>query len=318
MLMPFVGLNAQKQTIKTDSTIIGISLQEAYDNAWNNYQIGYYKKALEQIKPFYDRGDAPSDVYQLLGNIYDAMGMHNKANTIYDEGLLRFPKAGNLFLEKGNVQFADGKYPQALYWYEKGIENDPTFASNYYCASKVFFLSTEKVWGVMYGELFMLLEQESDRCKAFSKQLYDVYAECFQISGGKAIADFDNKIIVYSDSFERPNRFPEVFDSLMSKVAANKRYISIENLIQIRKQFVSRLSLSNSDMNNVLFNYWQKLISMGYFEAYNYWLFAYGNNAEATRWINNNKQKWNSFRAWFQKNPISLSEKNYFSRYLME
>lgn len=302
---------AKEDSLKTN-------LEQDYELAWKNYLIKDYKTARDILLPYYNRGNAPQDVYQLLGNIYDQLSDRLRAISIYDEGLSKYPKAGCLFLEKGNMEFKDGRYQQALYWYEKGIEAEPMFASNYYCASQVYFLSTEIVWAIMYGELFMLLERETPRCQQMSKDLFEAYFNCINISAKQVSCDFYNTIIVYSDSFERPNLFPTTFNNLMQKACKNEHFVNIASLTRIRQKFLNYIYLYAKDMDNVLFAYHKKLIESSNFEAYNYWLFAYGNSSEAASWIRTNKDKMDKMSKFLKQNPLTLSDSNLFTRYLME
>ncbi|MBR1770229.1 MAG: tetratricopeptide repeat protein [Bacteroidales bacterium] len=295
-------------------------LKCSYELAWAYYCNKEYPKAIKTLSPFItDTADAAlCDVYQLLGNAYDENGQTNKAVSIYDEGLKKYPLAANLYLEKGNIKYKEGEYREALYWYEKGIEADPNFASNYYRAAKVFLMSTEVVWGVLYGEIFMILEPESSRSREFSKELFDAYFECIDTKSGKAETNFNNGVIVYSDSFERKTLFPSVFDKLMTKAAQGKRYLNLASLIQIRKDFLSLLSREEKDFDNPLFKYERELINNGLFEAYNYYLFAYGSTKESSSWINSHKAQWNKLIKYLQSNPIPLDGNHFFSRYNME
>ena len=220
--------------------------------------------------------------------------------------------------ENGNKKYAEGKYTQALYWYEKGIEQGPMYEENYYGAAKVFFLSTETVWGVMYGELFMILSTQDSLQTEISKELFNAYFESFSLNKGKTVASFNNNIIVYSDSFERRNKFPEIFDNLMTNAAKNVRFIDIASLITIRQKFLSQINNKETDFKKPLFAYWDKIITSGHWQAYNYWLFAYGNTSQSATWARENKQKWNAFLKWKENNPINLTPDNCFSRYLME
>lgn len=223
-----------------------------------------------------------------------------------------------VYYEKGCKKFSMGQYPQALYWFEKGIEQGPMYEENYYGASKVYFLSTEMVWAVMYGELFMILSQNDSLQAEISQELFEAYFDAFTLNKTNAVAKFDSDIIIYSDSFERRNKFPQVFDNLMSESAKGIRFIDISTLITIRQKFLSLLKSKHSDFHNTLFAYWDKIIASGHWQAYNYWLFAYGNRSESATWARENRQKWNDFLSWKDKNIIQLSDTEKFSRYLME
>ncbi len=293
-------------------------LKCSYELAWTYYCNKEYKKAINVLTPFLNKKDVvTSDVYQLLGNAYDEDNNSYKAVDVYTMGLEQFPNAGNLHLELGNIKYKEGNFREALYWYEKGIEKEPMFSSNYYRAAKVFLMSTEVVWGLLYGEIFMILEPESERSKEFSKELFSAYKDGISL-GANASVDFNNNIIVYSDSFERKNVFPSVFNSLMLKCVRGKRYIDIATLGQIRKLFISNLYKEAKDFDNPLFNYEKTLMDNGLFDAYNYYLFAYGDTKESSAWINSHKAQWDRLVKYLKSNPISLTNNFYFSRYTME
>ena len=294
------------------------SLALHYELAWCHYSMQDYKKCISVLEPLLKRDDVLADVYQLLGNAYDEIGQSGKAVSIYEQGLKKFENAGCLYLELGNMKYQNGDYKNALYYYEKGIEADPMFASNYYRAALIFFASTEEVWGVMYGELFMLLERDSERCKSMSRELYKIYSEEISFGRSGAEVDFDSPTIVYSNSSVRPNLFPESFRSAMRAAVRGERILDLASLNRIRQRFAKEFSANSSSFENVLSAYHQELIAQGHFEAYNYWLFGYGDPKQTASWVNANKTKWDSFLAWFEKNPISINPSNVFSRYTME
>ncbi len=288
-----------------------------HELAWVYYIQTDYDKAIKVLEPLCERTDVTPDVYQLLGNAYDEKGQFNAAVSAYDKGLKKFPNSGCLYLEKGNISYKANRFEDAFFYYEKGIELDPEFSSNYYRASLLFFASTEMVWGAMYGELFMNLEK-SERCKEMSKALFDCYFDQIKFNAGKAEVDFDNTIIVYSNSPERPNLFPESFRSAMTKACRGKRYLDLRTLVEIRKRFITEFYATYPDFDNVLFDYHKQLIQAGHFEAYNYWLFAYGALDQTNQWVKQNQSKWDSFLKWIEENPLKITQENVFSRYTME
>ena len=127
----------------------GQELKFKYELAWNYYLMKEFQKAIQILDPLTKQSDCPADVYQLLGNSYDEAGNESMAIVTYDKGFEKHPKAGCLFLERGNIAYKRSNFIGALFYYEKGIEQDPTFASNYYRAAQIFLSSTEEVWGIM-------------------------------------------------------------------------------------------------------------------------------------------------------------------------
>lgn len=294
------------------------SVSVNYELAWCYYCMQDYKKSIEVLERLTGRADATAEVYQLLGNAYDEAGQSGTAVSTYEKGLKRFESAGCLFLELGNMKYKSGDYKNALYYYEKGIEADPMFSSNYYRAALVFFASTEEVWGVMYGELFMLLERDSERCKTFSRKLFEVYADEIIFNRASTEVDFNSPTIVYSNSQVRPNLFPENFQSAILSAAKGERFLDLASLCRIRSRFVKTFYQNSAGFDNVLLQYQNRLIANGHFDAYNYWLFGYANPGETAKWVKQNKTKWDSFLSWMEQNPIEITPSEVFSRYRME
>ena len=121
-------------------------------------------KCLRRIK----RKDYPP-LYQLLGNAYDMAGDRKRAVKTYEKGLRENPDAGRLYLELGNIAYAERQYDRALACYRRGATVDPAHPSNYRSLALLYAISTEPVWTLVWGELFMNLERGSGRTSAMSR-----------------------------------------------------------------------------------------------------------------------------------------------------
>ena len=143
------------------------------------YEIGYayylkkdYTKSIEYYEKTIKMDNTTDQCYQMLGNIYDLDAQSDKAIETYKKGLEIFPNSGRLYLELGNMHYDN--FDEAIIFYEKGIEVEPTYPSNYYWATKIFCSSTEEIWGMFYGEMFMNIERGSKR-KACQPKLLVLY-----------------------------------------------------------------------------------------------------------------------------------------------
>ena len=159
-----------------------------YELALAHYLKEDYEEAKSLLKQILKDKDASDRFYQLLGNCYDILGNSKKALDTYDDGLKLFPGSGSLWLEKGNVYWNKKDYAGALSFYEKGIEVQPGFSSNYYRASLIYLNSTEEIWGMIYGELFINLERNSKRTSEMSKLLYETYKREIKITSDTSIS----------------------------------------------------------------------------------------------------------------------------------
>lgn len=293
-------------------------LKYSYELAWSYYLIKEYKTSIKILEPFLKKDSIPADLYQLLGNSWDEDGHEGMATVIYDKGFEKHPNAGCLFLERGNISYKNSNFLRALFYYEQGILKDPIYSSNYYRAAKIFLGSSEEVWGLVYGEIFMLLEPNSLRTQEMSKDLYNTFHSEIIFSHYGVHISLNDPTIIYSDSPSRPNLFPENYYNALLSACKGERIINIKTLVDIRTRFISNFYSYSRPFKNILFDYHKTLIDNNLFEAYNYWLFGYGNSPEASKWITQNKVKYDRLLKWMEENPLKINTENVFTRYKME
>lgn len=283
-----------------------------------DYEIGfaYYLKkdlpqAIKSLKAALKFKNATDLCYQMLGNMYDFGGDSRRALDTYDEGLKYFPNSGRLFLEKGNVFFGQKKYSEALPFYEKGIHADPAFPSNYYRAALIYCNSSEEVWGMIYGEIFMNLERNSKRTAEISKLLFNTYKRQIVFTSDTSITlSFSkNNVINPSANGNNKNILPfgiGIYGPLLLLSAIGERAIDLESLNRIRSRFIqSYIEKGYLKTNpNVLFDFEKQVLEAGHMEAYNYWILMKGDEAGFQQWQSNNSSKWDVFIQWFSNSSL--------------
>ncbi|NMM47851.1 tetratricopeptide repeat protein [Marinigracilibium pacificum] len=278
-------------------------LKKDYDNA-----IKYLEKVIKM--------DGVNDLgYQLLGNTYSMAGNKDKAIKTYNKGLKLFPNSGKLYLELGNVHQDD--WLKALEFYEKGILVEPTFPSNYYWASKIFCNSSEEVWGMIYGEIFMNIERGSGRTEEISKLLFDTYQSEIQFTSDSSVSvSFSQNNIVNVDKKDIKIPFTVIYEPTLLLATSTIDSISLNTLNKIRTEFISFYYQKefNDEYPNIVFDWNKKLIGEGHFESYNYWLLMKGSPEEFNYWISENEDKFNDFIDWFTNNPMPIDSQNTFHR----
>ena len=293
------------------------------------YELGYayyaqkdYKKAAKYLESLLKNPNVYDQVFQLLGNCYDDMGKSDKALETYDAGLKMFPKSGKLFLEKGNVYWMKKEYEKALPFYEQGIEADPQFPSNYYRAALLYCSSTEEVWGMIYGEIFMNLERSSKRTAEISKLLYDTYKSQIKfINDSSFSVSFSKNATIKINDINDPDKMKLPFGvgvyepTLMMSILAAKS-IDINTLDNIRSNFVDNYFKNEIDKKypNILFSYQKQVKDAGHLEAYNHWILMKGDEDGFVKWQKANKDKWDSFMKWFADNAIVINNTYKFYR----
>ena len=109
-----------------------------------------YAKALDGVEEIVDRNDADVMTYQIAGNVYKALEQVKDCEKMYKKALKKFPKAGPLYSEYGELLWATKDFSAIEQW-ETGIRVDPGYSGNYTCWD-VLFYSKDKS-GLIYGEI---------------------------------------------------------------------------------------------------------------------------------------------------------------------
>lgn len=291
----------------------------AYELGFAYYQQKKYPQALQMLEPLIKLPDATDRTFELLGNAYDDSGDHQKAIATYEAGVRKFPASGRLPLELGIVYMGQKDYDKAIGYFETGIRVAPEFSSNYYWASKLFCSSTEEVWGMIYGELFINLEPNSQRTFEISKLLYDTYKSEIKFTDASTVEVGFSKMNIITPVKGKKLKLPYgglVYEPVLLMSILGEKAIDLDALNRIRTNFVEnyyRLPASK-DVPNVLFEYQRQLKQAGHLEAYNHWLLLAGDETGFSQWEKANPEKWKSFVDYFKNNTLALNSKHLFYR----
>lgn len=291
-----------------------------YELAYAYYLKEDYKESVKILEKNKTHKDVTERLFQLLGNSYDLLGESDKAFESYDEGLKKFPNSGMIYLEKGNVHWNKKEYVKALPFYEKGIEVDPKFPSNYYRAARIYCGSTEEVWGLIYGEIFMNLERNSKRTAEISKLLFDTYkSEIKFTSDSSMTVSFCQQMNMNVNATSDPKNiklpFCMIFEPTLLMSIAFEKNIDINSLDKIRTKFIDNYFNNERDKTypNVLFSYQKSVKDAGHIEAYNHWILMKGDEDGFDKWQTENTDKWDNFVKWFIENGLKINDTNKFS-----
>jgi tetratricopeptide (TPR) repeat protein len=280
-----------------------------------------YKEAVKILEKNVDHKEVTDQLYQLLGNSYDYWEKPEKAIDAYDAGLKKFPNSGKLYLEKANVYLIKKEYNKAIPLYEKGIEVDPGFPSNYYRLALLFCNSKERVWGLLYGELFLNLEHGSKRFYEISELLYATYKEGIKITSdtSRKISFCNNMAMNIEDlTSKKEIRLPFCmpFEQSFAVSIIDAKTVDVNSLNTIRTNFLSMWYQFKHDKTypNALFEYQEKVRAAGHLEAYNHYILAGADSDSFKEWAGANKEKFTNFINWYKENQITLDAQHKFYR----
>lgn len=252
-----------------------------------------YTRALEIVKPMLERDDADVVVYQIGGNVYKALEEVKEADKMYKKGLKKFPKSGPLYSEYGELLWAKKDYDAIKLW-EKGIEVAPSFAGNYYNAALYYYYTKDKIWTLLYGEIFVNMEYLTERATEMKKLLLQAYKE-------KLFNNIDK-----GKEQGKSNPFASaVLQTFNQQASLVNKGINTETLNMIRTRFILDWNKNYAaKFPYKLFDYHQQLIREGMFEAYNQWLFGAVESLSAfDQWTKTNAEAYTKF-ATFQKGRV--------------
>jgi tetratricopeptide (TPR) repeat protein len=297
-----------------------------YEIAFAYYQKQDYKKSLEFSRPLIKHKNVTDRVFQLIGNTYDMMGDPDKSLDVYEQGIKKFPHSGALYLESGVVLRANNKIDEAVGFWERGIKADPNHSSNYYWLCKTFADSEEKIWALLYGELFMSLEYNSKRTSEISALLYKTYQKIYVAtsdSTGKYDLTKKGFTITVSSKSDFKNiaktgflPFEGNFTMVFTTCALNfNQGIDLKSIHDARICFLkSWFEKHAANFPNVVLDFEKRMNDAGVFEAFNYWLLSQGNYEQFEHWREQNPGKFDALAKWIKENPIALEAKDKYSR----
>ncbi len=280
-----------------------------------------YKKTIKICKKIENHNDANDRVYQLYGSAFDYLGEPKKAIETYEKGLKKYPKSGRLNFELGVMEINAKNYAKALSHFEDGILADPKYPSNYYWASRIFLNSNEKVWGMIYGEIFLNIERNSLRTSEISQLLYETYSKQILYNGDSSIHISFSKDATINFNKADSSRISlpygiGVYETTIMKSMLGIKNINLNSLDTLRTNFLNQYYENGLDKKypNVLFEFQKQLQELGHLSAYNHWVLNRGNRVAFVNWVKNNPEKIKNFQNWYNANPLIINETNYFHR----
>jgi len=263
------------------------------DLAYAYYLPRDFTKAILTIRPLIESNEADAHSFQIAGMIYEAVEDRREAERIYRSGIRKFSSSGVLYNAYGELLWGNVEYGDAIRQWLRGIQNDPNHSSNYYNAAKYYYLSTDKVWGLIYGEIFVNLESYSKRTPEVKTMLLEGYKKLF--SETDLQKNQDNK----------SNFVKAYLDIMKNQVHTVNAGITPDALSALRTRFLLEwFDKHAAKLPYRLFEYQRQLARAGLFDAYNQWIFGAANNLSSfQQWTVTHNEAYSRFTQ-FQKNRV--------------
>ncbi|HEY4111394.1 tetratricopeptide repeat protein [Puia sp.] len=277
------------------------NLELSKDLAFNYYLSKDYIKGVSLARALVDRPDADVQSYQIAAMLYKAIDQAKECEKLYRDGLKKYPRSGPLHSEYGEMLWARQDYGAIKEW-EKGIEVDPNYSGNYYFAAKYYYFTYDKVWSLLYGEIFLNLESYTKRTAEIKELLLEGYKKLYTESDMHKNQDTKSPFV---------NAWLNIMGPLNFTV---KDGITAESLTVLRTKFILNwFTTYPTNYPYRLFDFERQLLKEGMFDAYNEWIFGAAGNLPAFQtWTNVHNEEYKRFIDFQRGRVFKMPEGQYY------
>jgi len=252
-----------------------------------------------------------------------SQGNYQEAILEYEKLIEQNPQNPEYLFQKAMCYYRLGDYntsirlSNSLVW-EKGINKAPGFGENYYWAAKHYANTNEKVWVLIYAEIFLNIERSTDRFNEISKLLYDTYVEVLYENGG------DYEIYLPRSA---PNNFYDIYRAIIRQILEEGKLLQpvvvngavseshLGGISQARERFIEIWNESYSTAVSCdLFVYHNDMMRRGLFDSYTHWLMINAKPKYFMSWQKLNNMSYQKFINWFITNKMTIDQNNYIVR----
>ncbi|TXF90373.1 tetratricopeptide repeat protein [Neolewinella aurantiaca] len=291
------------------------------------YEIGYahylnedYAAAVKVLKKLSKKQGAGKQVFSLLGNAYDNLDNQKKAVKAYKTGIKNYPESGIFYVELGILEGRRNNWNEAGKYWEQGIVTEPNYPSNYFHLANLFAQTDNRIWALLYGEIFMNLERNSRRTPLMSESLYVTWRESVKLEKDSATVDLYQSINwSMTDAMELKFPAPLIYSTAVTfgtTAVTGKTDLNSTTLHELRAQTLSYWEDKGyfSEYPNILLDYQKTVRDAGHFETYNYWLMSQGDPVGWEFWLDGHQEEFDAFVSWFNANPLEIPKEKVMVR----
>ena len=199
---------------------------------------------------------------------------------------------------------------------EENALKDFSRPESYELLATSFGNTTEKVWAVIYGEVYCNLSTDSKRVSRVGSLVYQWY----EGSLSRQRNELSVSLTEHAQSSQKQLPFESLFEQsfLMGTVGVKGDFppLSIQRLIEIRKKQLS-LWTQKKMPETELVRRQEAILSAGHFEAYNYWLFKGARAEEFSQWIKSHQDQFQAWLDWQGKNKFEVQTPDFQRLYLL-
>lgn len=262
-----------------------------------------FSGALEIGKKLVTREDADEQTFQITGLVLKSIADYKSADKMYRDAFKKFPKSAVLYSEYGDLLYQSDSKKNAILSWEKGIETNANYSSNYYYASKYYAESGNLLWSILYAEIFVNLESLTQRTTEIKKLLLTDYGNLFKN------AESVYTLAVKGNEFEKAvaSTFTESLNDFLNQSTP-------DGITAFRTRFILKwYNINSKQYPYHLFDIQHQFLENGYFDAYNQWLFGSVINADRyNTWATLHDVEMKDFQQYQRNALFKMPPENYY------
>jgi hypothetical protein len=206
--------------------------------------------------------------------------------------------------------------PKEFKQMEQDALKDYSRPESYERLATAFGSSTEKVWAIVYGEVFCNLSPDADHRNAIGSLVYQAYEKSLSNNGGKLSVNLTENAQAAQGQAPFESQFELAFLFAATPLGDGLMPLSVQKLAQIRKNQLSLWSQKKMPSNELM-RWQQSIITAGNFEAYNYWLFQTARVDEFNQWTKEHQAQYQAWLDWLAKNKFTIQTPDFQRLYLI-
>jgi hypothetical protein len=176
--------------------------------------------------------------------------------------------------------------------------------------------TTEKVWALIYGEVFCGVSSDKRHVSQVGSLMFEWYDKALSVKGTSVSANL-------TENAEAPQKQPPFEPQfeiafLMGAVpfGSDVKPLTIHKLSDIRKNQLALLAQKKIAPNDLI-RWQQAVITAGHFEAYNYWLFQSARPDEFSQWLAQHQTQFQAWLDWQNRSKFMVSSPDFQRLYIV-
>lgn len=280
--------------IAPDVLILYRDLAQAY------YLAQGYDEAITTLEPIIEQGKADAEIYKVMVQSLQAIKEDKKAKKLLKQAIETLPNAGTLYHQMGLMYEQEGELVYALETWLEGIQKAPAYHLNYYEAARSYMNTDKIVWTIVYGEMFVNMEQQTPRSYDTRGMIIQAYRKLFSSLATGDIPKFGTSSTSTDVSFEEA-----VYKTYIGLSPIMSDGVITENLTMLRIRFIMDWTKTYaSKFSFSLYGRHDDMIRTGYFDIYNQWLYGKVENPQQyDAWVKFHPKAMDKMEQWLRAHP---------------